>query len=74
MTSYFRIKDDVINSLKISQDFCPFYIPTKSQHDPDLNQEKKSKFSSLIMFLAKHSPIIILVTTMATTNDLSSNF
>ena len=33
MTSYIWIRDDVINFLKISQEFYPLCIPTKFQHD-----------------------------------------
>ena len=33
MTSYFRIRDDVIILFLISQDFYSLYIPTKFQND-----------------------------------------
>ena len=47
--------------LKISQDFYPWYIPTKSFSIMWLESEKTfGKFASLIMFLAKHSPINLL--------------
>ena len=72
MTSYFRIGDDTIKIL-IPQDFYPSYIPTKFQHHLDLNQKKIiKKVSSLIMFLAEHSPINWLP--LATINDLPPSF
>ena len=54
MTSYFRIRDDVIKFLKISQDFYPLCIPTKFQHDLLESEKNFEKFASLIMFLVKH--------------------
>ena len=32
MTSYFRIKDDVISIFQIAEDFYSSYIPAKFQH------------------------------------------
>ena len=58
MTSYFRIRDDVIKIvLNFSQDFYPSHIPTKFQNDLTWIRKKFEKFALLIMFLAKHSPI-----------------
>ena len=56
MTSFFRIRDDVIKFLKISQDFYPSYIPTKFSIIWLDSEKNFEKFASLIMFSVKHSP------------------
>ena len=57
MTSYFGITDDIIKIFLILQYFYPLHIPTKFQHHLTSSEKIFEKFASLIMFLAKHSPI-----------------
>ena len=57
MTSYFGIKDDVSNFFKFHKiSICRICLPSFSIIWLD-SEKIFEKFASLIMFLAKHSPI-----------------
>ena len=57
MTSYFRINDDVIKFIFNFTRFLPIIYSYQVSASSDLNQKQFEKFTFLIMFLAKHSPI-----------------